>query len=227
MGLSVIAKVTIQAAVISAFSSILAQTITASQSGQKLVLNYVTLFQFILFALLNTPPNFLWQSWLEDTFPSHHPNAQETDTAVSKNGAMPKGKATPKPQLNIRNTIIKLCLDQTVGAVVNTLLFSLTMGALKASMTPLPHEAVSAPSAAQSLAFLRSGHAVDAQRVAWAPLWEAACAEFWPILAAGWRLWPLVSVVNYSLVESVEGRNLLGNLASVGWGVYINLLAAE
>lgn len=94
-------------------------------------------------------------------------------------------------------------------------------------MTPHAHEGIAAPSAHDSLAFLRSGRAVDARRVAWAPLWAAAAAEFWPILAAGWRLWPAVSVVNYSLVQSIEGRNLLGNLAGVGWGVYMSLLAAE
>lgn len=60
IGLPVIVKVTVQAAVISAFSNVLAQAITASQSGQSLVVNWVAVFQFILFALLNTPPNFLW-----------------------------------------------------------------------------------------------------------------------------------------------------------------------
>lgn len=37
------------------------------------------------------------------------------------------------------------------------------------------------------------------------------------------KLWPAVSLVNFTLVKSVQGRNLVGALAGVAWGVYISL----
>jgi hypothetical protein len=44
---------------------------------------------------------------------------------------------------------------------------------------------------------------------------------------AGWRLWPAVSLINFTFVKSVEGRNLVTGLAGVGWGIYMSLFAAE
>ncbi|TVY85719.1 hypothetical protein LAWI1_G008342, partial [Lachnellula willkommii] len=85
---------------------------------------------------------------------------------------------------------IKFTLDQTIGATINTLVFSLFVAGFKGATVE---------------------QAVD-----------AAKEEFWPIMSAGWKLWPLVSAVNYTLVRSVEGRSLLGSLA-VG-SIYENRL---
>lgn len=63
--------------------------------------------------------------------------------------------------------------------------------------------------------------------VDWAAVWQRARGELWPLLAAGWRFWPLVSVVNYVFLTSVEARNLVGSLAGLGWGVYLSLAAAK
>src|SRR3569833_1978466 len=43
-----------------------------------------------------------------------------------------------EPQLNVGNTLIKTLLDQTLGAFVNTWLFSLCMNSIKASMAHRP-----------------------------------------------------------------------------------------
>ena len=82
---------------------------------QKPLLNFdfAPVFHFTLFTVLNTPPNFLWQQFLEDTFPGQ---------LVSKEG---------KTALNKQNTAIKFALDQSLGAVVNTLLFIAGIGAIK------------------------------------------------------------------------------------------------
>lgn len=53
--------------------------------------------------------------------------------------------------------------------------------------------------------------------------WGTAKGEFWPLMIAGWKLWPLVSLINFTVVRSVEGRNLVGSLAGLGWGVYLSL----
>ena len=45
-------------------------------------------------------------------------------------------------RLNVRNTLIKLLLDQTLGATVNTLAFIVTMGSLKGGSRTDVFEAV-------------------------------------------------------------------------------------
>jgi protein Mpv17 len=59
--------------------------------------------------------------------------------------------------------------------------------------------------------------------LSYAEAWSEAKEQYLPLMLAGWKLWPLVSLVGFSLVKSVEGRNLLGSLAGLGWGVYLSL----
>lgn len=56
---------------------------------------------------------------------------------------------------------------------------------------------------------------------------QAALAEFWTIVSAGIKLWPAVSLLNYTLVRTVEGRSLVGCVAGLGWGVYMSMMAAQ
>ena len=71
---------TIQAAVLSTTSAILAQLLTSyrdstllasSSTLNPLGLDYIPILQFLVFTLLNTPPNFLWQEFLEKKFPGY------------------------------------------------------------------------------------------------------------------------------------------------------------
>ena len=77
------------------------------------MLDVFPLLHFVLFALLNTPPNFLWQQFLEDKFPAY---------SLADDGAK---------RLNKPNTAKKFALDQTVGAAINTLLFIAVIGAFR------------------------------------------------------------------------------------------------
>lgn len=45
-------------------------------------------------------------------------------------------------------------------------------------------------------------------------------------MIAGLRLWPVVNIVNFTLVKSVQSRQLISGVASLGWGVYLSLIAA-
>lgn len=73
----------------------------------------MALLQFVVFSLLATPPNILWQEYLEDKFPA----------------AVFDEKGNRK--LHKRNTAVKLVLDQTVGAIVNSYLFIAGIGTLQ------------------------------------------------------------------------------------------------
>lgn len=66
---------------------------------------------FLIFTFISTPPNFLWQQYLERRFPGY---------IVQKLDADEKGL---KKRLNVRNTLAKLLLDQSLGSVVNTVAF--------------------------------------------------------------------------------------------------------
>lgn len=108
----------------------------------------------------------------------------------------------PNTRLSKRNTAAKTVLDQTVGAALNTLLFSCFMHGARQVMVGSGGE------------------------VAWEAVWGRARGEFWGLLRAGWTFWPFVSLVNFVFLETVEARNLVGGLAGLGWGVYMSLFAA-
>ena len=66
----------------------------------------------MFFTLLTCPPNFLWQQFLEESFPG---SFTEADGSQS---------------LHKVNTVKKFMLDQTIGAVVNTVAFVAFFAAL-------------------------------------------------------------------------------------------------
>lgn len=74
---------------------------------------------------------------------------------------------------------------------------------------------------------MSSRGAVDYSQVDWRSVFANSRAEFWPIVAAGWKLWPWVSFVNFAFVKTVSMRTLIGSLAGVIWGVYMSLVAAR
>jgi hypothetical protein len=154
-------------------------------------LNTTDFTHFVLFAILSTPPNFLWQSWLESKFPGYTSSTQLSDKELEKWSKSNDAKDTPKT-LNIRNTAIKFFLDQTLGATVNTLLFIAGIDAMR-------------------------GRSVNTITV--------DCREgFWPLVFAGLKLWPLVSILNFTLVP-LEYRIAVGSTVGLFWGIYLSLMS--
>ncbi|RQM05368.1 hypothetical protein DH86_00001904 [Scytalidium sp. 3C] len=88
--------------------------------------DWIPVTQFVLYTLLNVPPNFLWQSFLEQTFPSHEPTPADAGKEKKSDTRQPA-----QPKLSVKNTLIKFTLDQTVGASINTLLFSMAFAGLQ------------------------------------------------------------------------------------------------
>jgi protein Mpv17 len=82
---------------------------------------------FVSFTVLNTPLNCYWQAWLEDTFPTSKPDPIGTRISTQSE----KNKSSGKRKIDIKNTVIKFALDQTLGATFNTVLFIAGIGALK------------------------------------------------------------------------------------------------
>ncbi|KAF4780439.1 Mpv17/PMP22 family protein [Colletotrichum scovillei] len=264
MALPPIVTATLQSAALSGTSNILAQVLTAYQTDKQLVIDWVPVFQFIIFTLLSTPPNFLWwvsqralvfhhrgslfylharyasyprpsslthprQGFLEESFPAYHvsPTKKAIASAAANDDKALDREAREdqlvEPKLNIRNTLIKLVLDQTVGAALNTLAFSMFMHSIQTAMVRPEHLAA----AQHSGTFLFSRGAIDYSNVDWQSVVHKSQLEFVPIFIAGLKLWPMVSLVNFAFIKSIEGRNLVGSLAGVAWGIYMSLVAAR
>lgn len=50
--------------------------------------------------------------------------------------------------------------------------------------------------------------------------------EFWPMVIAGQKLWPMVSIACFALIP-LQYRMLCGNIAGVAWGIYLSLVVGE
>lgn len=68
-----------------------------------------------IFTLISTPPNFLWQQYLERLFPGYSTRKPDLDSGEKEEKEIKR--------LNIGNTLIKFGLDQTLGALANTTAF--------------------------------------------------------------------------------------------------------
>jgi hypothetical protein len=115
----------------------------------------------------------------------------------------------PKESLNIPNTLAKTVLDQSLGASVNTFLLCSFMAVWDVLVS---QGQVSSSASAASLV----GPAIVGR----------LRTDFVPFMKAGWRFWPWVSLGNFALVPDVATRNLVGGLAGIVWGVYVNLFTA-
>lgn len=162
------------------------------------------------------------QEFIETTFPAHpaQERSKKSNTAEKSNAADKKTKEAP---LSYKNTAIKFVLDQTLGAAVNTLLYSTFIRSLRAATAHAPPTM----SFFKAVEWWLAAGAVDFTAVNFHQVWLAAQDEFWPIVRAGWKLWPFVSLINFTLIKSVQGRNLFGAIAGVAWGIYICIATAD
>ncbi|KAL3432783.1 hypothetical protein BDV09DRAFT_173398 [Aspergillus tetrazonus] len=191
MALPPIAKATLQAALISASSNVLAQGITSYREGTPFELDSQVLFQFTTSALILSPLAFLWLEGLEQRFPG----TEQTQPPKGKEKTEEKGKIKdkPEPKPNVKNIVAKIVVDQLIGGAWNTVAFIVTMGILRG----------------QNYEVIK----------------EEIMNNFWPYMLAGLKFWPLVSILNFTVVPASQ-RLLVGNLFGVVWGVYVSLMAA-
>lgn len=76
--------------------------------------NIRALLSFVIFTIIQCPPNILWQEYLEQKFPGYTYHA-----------------ATGEQTLDKGNTARKLLFDQTLSAFVNSVAFVAAMAAFK------------------------------------------------------------------------------------------------
>ncbi|RHZ73357.1 hypothetical protein CDV55_108428 [Aspergillus turcosus] len=187
MSLPPIATATLQAALVNAGSNVLAQGIKAWRDQTPFELDLQALFQFTTCAFVLSPLTFVWLEGLESRLPGF-----SEDTSAAKSTAEKNGSKQGKQRLNLKNTVAKVVIDQTVGAAINTVAFIMTMGLLRG----------------------QDFEVIKAQ----------IQNDFWPIMLAGFKLWPFVSILNFTVVPA-DKRLLVGSLFGVIWAVYLSLMS--
>ncbi|KAK2473718.1 hypothetical protein H9L39_13678 [Fusarium oxysporum f. sp. albedinis] len=155
-----------------------------------------------MWTAVSTPPNYLWQDYLENKFPGYDSRKKDV---LKRHGKAANDK------LNVPNTLAKTILDQTIGAVVNTFFLCAFTNFTKSAVVPS----------------VSSGYKFDYTRIDWLFILNKAHEDFYPLLVAGWKLLPAVSLISFIFLRTAEGRNLFVALASVVWGIYISWLGVE
>lgn len=150
------------------------------QSFHLAILPYL---KYALIAIIVTPPNFLWQEWLEESFPTRVPTERRNDTTGTK--------ARQPTRFSKRSALCKFLLDQSLGAAVNTAAF---------------------------IALARTWQDQSLDHVG-----SSLRDDFKGMLVAGWRFWPLITLLNLCIVPW-NWRPVVGNSAALGWGVYLALI---
>jgi hypothetical protein len=165
-----------------------------------------SILRFVVYTALLTPPNYKWQEFLERKFPSRTP--------VS--GPLPsekQSKAAVKDCLNLRNTAAKFLLDQSLSAPLNTVVFLYLMGGMTFQSNAQIWNNIKSVSllAANKPCQQRERRELTAN-----------VQDFWPMLIAGYRVWPIVGLLNLSVVP-FDYRQLVGSVAGLFWGIFLSL----
>lgn len=199
MLLSPMAKATLASAALSSVSNILAQILEAYRDGRPFIFDAAMFLRFVTCTLVTAPPNYMWQGYLERTFPAYErttrPSSDPRDLEKQAAGASSSSSPDQKPKLNLRNTFSKWFIDCiTLGAIFNTVAFFVLMGVLK-----------------------RQPAALIARNVR---------TETIPLIIAGYKIWPFASIISFSCVP-VERRIVFLNFVGLLWGIYMSLVASR
>lgn len=183
---------TAQGAVLSVISNVLAQVITSYKYNTPFSLDISQIIKFVVFSIISNPPNIVWQGFIEDLFPT---TIRESPPKSSTANGKPVPASAQKTRTSKSNVLIKFLLDQTVGSVVNTLMFIVYIGYVNAPPS------VTGP---------------------WPAVWRDVQEKLWPMMKDGYKLWPFFSLASFLWIP-VDKRVVAGCLVGVGWGIYLSL----
>ncbi|KAL7923532.1 hypothetical protein ACQKWADRAFT_52200 [Trichoderma austrokoningii] len=114
--------------------------------------------------------------------------------------------------INESSSDLKSSQKQDQGTVKNRL--SLTNTAIKF----LLDQSLSAPINTVAFIYLMGGMTFQSN----GQIWNNVQNDFWPMLIAGYRVWPIVGLLNLSVVP-FDYRQLVGSTAGLFWGIYLSL----
>ncbi|OAL22140.1 hypothetical protein AYO20_11240 [Fonsecaea nubica] len=189
-------RVTLEGAIMSAVSNTLAQILRAYRGSGGPYIDPVALVHFIIIAVVTTPPNYKWQLALERNFPT---NPARSDEVVDV--ARDKKKKSDRAPGSAGNK------DKESLSVTNTIAKFVLDQTIGASLNTIWFIIMINLLRGESLSYIMA----TIQR------------DFFPMLIAGYKFWPVVTLLNLVVVP-VEHRMFVGGLAGLAWGVYVSLM---
>ena len=109
-------KATLQSAFLTLCSALVATFLTTKDPP---------IIALVIFSFLATPPNFIWQQYLEQRLPGYKLEKAEANGEAkigTQDGASAGKGVVEKRRLILTNTLLKVVIDQTLVAVVNVAL---------------------------------------------------------------------------------------------------------
>lgn len=89
------------------------------------------ILQFMLFTAVVAAPNYIFQTLLENCFPTRTIPRKQLEQLGAKDKVNDEELLRKHSQLDIRNTVVKFVLDQSLSATTNTMLFIVVLGLIK------------------------------------------------------------------------------------------------
>ncbi|KAJ9157229.1 hypothetical protein NKR23_g9 [Pleurostoma richardsiae] len=199
---SSIAITTLQATGLSTVSNVLAQLLEAHRAQRPFSLDAAQLFRFVVLCLLTTPPNYLWQQQLERTFPAYPKAAvvRRVDDVEKGGTGLLSAAGEGKGEVGRARLSIKNTLAKWFADCI-------TLGAI-----------------VNTAAFLVLMGMMKRQTVA--QIGYNLRTETVPIIVAGYKIWPLASIVSFGFVP-VDRRIVFLNCIGLLWGIYMSMVAAR
>ncbi|KAK8924370.1 PXMP2/4 family protein 3 [Metarhizium anisopliae] len=155
------------------------------------------LLRFVLLTLLTTPPNYHWQQFLERRFPAYIPTRPPYEAIELHQIAEEGGERQAQPP--------------EAFSYHNTLtkwfIDCITVGAVL-----------------NTVAFLVIMGVLKARSPG--SIWQSVVDDTIPIIVAGYRIWPLASIVSFSVIP-VSKRIVFLSFIGFLWGIYMSLVAAR
>ncbi|KIX99475.1 uncharacterized protein Z520_05051 [Fonsecaea multimorphosa CBS 102226] len=188
-------RVTLEGAVMSAVSNTLAQVLRAYRGGGGgAFIDPVALVHFIIIAVITTPPNYKWQLALEKNFPT---TRTSNDKVVDARGKREDSGGGDAQAVSKKETL----------SVTNTVAKFVLDQTIGASLNTIWFIIMINLLRGESLSYIITTIQKD----------------FFPMLIAGYKFWPIVTLLNLVIVP-VEHRMFVGGLAGLAWGVYVSLM---
>lgn len=105
-------------------------------------MDVMQILQFMLFTAIVAAPNYIFQMAMEKSFPTRTVPRTLLQQAQSKDKSCDMELLQTHGQLNVRNTVIKFILDQSLSATANTMLFIVVLGLIKGQSLDYIGEAI-------------------------------------------------------------------------------------
>ncbi|KIL95413.1 hypothetical protein FAVG1_00150 [Fusarium avenaceum] len=208
---SPIVTATVQAAALSTVSNLFAQMIEARQQNRPASLDVVQLLRFVALTLMTAPPNYHWQAFLERQFPAY-PAGQGPQLGRLADLEMQSGDDAPELKEGYEERMAQISRDrESKFSTRNTL-------------TKWFVDCITAGAIMNTVAFLVIMGLLKGQ--GGSQIWTNIKTETIPIIVAGYKIWPIASIISFSFIP-VHRRIVFLSFIGLIWGIYMSLVASR